>query len=83
MSNENSPLTGSIQKIKVQQAVGDYFHVMDEHKLTNEEALVAWNMLGFTLFQEMNPDETHAQTQERMMAFSRDLYASSLPAGNS
>ena len=38
--------------------------------------LVAWNMLGFTIFQDTYPDENHDAIQSRMNKFSQDLFAS-------
>jgi len=49
---------------------------MDENELDLEDGLVAWNMLGFTMFQDTYPDENHAAIQQRMAEFSQSLFAS-------
>ena len=46
------PLDEAKRRIKVEQVVRDFFVVLDQHHLTLEEGMVAWNMLGFTMFQE-------------------------------
>ena len=50
---------------------------MDENELDLEDGLVAWNMLGFTIFQDTYPDENHDAIQQRMKEFSQTLFASS------
>ena len=42
------PLDEAKRRIKIEQVVRDFFMVLDQHHLTLEEGLVAWNMLGFT-----------------------------------
>lgn len=62
------------RKMVIEQAVRDFLHVLEHHQLNYEDGLVAWNMLGFTVFQEMYPNEPHVQTQQRMMEFSQQLF---------
>ena len=50
--------------------------LMDENDLDMEDGLIAWNMLGFTIFQERYPDENHDSIQQRMAEFSQSLFAS-------
>ena len=50
------PLDEAKRRIKVEQVVRDFFVVLDQHHLTLEEGMVAWNMLGFTMFQEAYPE---------------------------
>jgi hypothetical protein len=68
------PLDEAKSKIRVEQAVRDFLHVLDQHNLTFEEGLVAWNMLGFTMFQDFYPEATHEQVQAQMMQFSQQLF---------
>ena len=39
-----------------------------------EDGLIAWNMLGFTIFQDTYPDENHVSIQQRMAEFSQSLF---------
>ena len=50
------PLDEAKRRIKVEQVVRDFFMILDQHHLTLEEGMVAWNMLGFTMFQEAYPE---------------------------
>jgi len=50
--------------------------LLDENELDMGDGLIAWNMLGFTIFQNTYPDENHASIQQRMAEFSQSLYAS-------
>ena len=79
---EDNILDDAKRRIKIETTVRDFLHIMDQNELQVEEGLVAWNMLGFTIFQEVYPGEHHSQTQERMREFSEQLYASSSPANN-
>lgn len=76
MSEEITALDDAKRRIKVEQTVRDFLHVLDQHELTMEEGLVAWNMLGFTIFQEMFPDKTHQEIQGQMTHFSENLFIS-------
>jgi hypothetical protein len=76
MNGENI-LDDAKRRIKIEQSVRDFLHIMDTHQLQLEEGLIAWNMLGFTIFQERYPEDTHAETQQRMLAFSQQLFESS------
>jgi hypothetical protein len=49
---------------------------LDENELDLEDGLVAWNMLGFTIFQDTYPDENHDAIQRRMADFSKSLFDS-------
>jgi proline dehydrogenase len=50
--------------------------LLDENELDLEDGLVAWNMLGFTIFQDTYPDENHDEIQQRMADFSKSLFDS-------
>ena len=50
--------------------------ILDQHHLTLEEGMVAWNMLGFTMFQEAYPEASHDQIQQQMLGFSQQLFES-------
>ena len=76
MSNNSAPLTDITRKLRVEQAVRDFLEILDQNELDLEEGLVAWNMLGFTIFQDLYPDESHDQTHQRMIEFSRQLFES-------
>ena len=55
MSNDSSPLTDITRKLRVEQTVRDFLEILDQNELDLEEGLVAWNMLGFTIFQDLHP----------------------------
>ncbi len=74
--SEQSPLDDAKRRLKVEQAVRGFLQVMEDEELTVEEGLVAWNMLGFTIFQDVYPDDSHELTQEKMMTFSQSLFDS-------
>ena len=76
MSNDSAPLTDITRKLRVEQTVRDFLEILDQNELDLEEGLVAWNMLGFTIFQDLYPDESHDQTHHRMIEFSRQLFES-------
>ncbi len=64
------------RKLKVEQAVRAFLHVMEEQELNLEEGLVAWNMLGFTLFQDLYQEASHEEIHARMIEFSNTLFGS-------
>ncbi len=74
MSEDFQPLTDITRKLRVEQTVRDFLEILDNNELDLEEGLVAWNMLGFTIFQDLHPDESHEQTYQRMMDFSKQLF---------
>ena len=76
MSNQTFILEKAKRKAKIEQTVRDFLKLLDENKLDMEDGLIAWNMLGFTMFQNTYPDENHASIQRRMAEFSQSLYAS-------
>ena len=76
MSNDSTPLNDITRKLRVEQTVRDFLEILDQNELDLEEGLVAWNMLGFTIFQNLYPDESHDQTHQRMIEFSRQLFES-------
>ena len=59
MAAHNSILDDAKRKIQIEQTVRGFLELMDENELDLEEGLVAWNMLGFTIFQDTYPDENH------------------------
>ena len=70
------PLDEAKRRIKVEQVVRDFFMILDQHHLTLEEGMVAWNMLGITMFQEAYPEASHEQIQQQMQGFSQQLFES-------
>ena len=76
MSAQTSILDGAKRKIKIEQTVRSFLELMDENELDLEDGLVAWNMLGFTIFQDTYPDENHDAIQQRMNEFSQTLFTS-------
>ncbi len=68
------------RKLVIEQTVRDLLHVLDTHQLPLAEGLVAWNMLGFTMFQELYPDASHQEVQEKMINFSESLFNSRHPS---
>ena len=71
-----SPLDEAKRKLKVEQVVRDFLHVLEHHHLDLEEGLVAWNMLGFTIFQDLYPEASHTEIQQHLIAFSKNLFHS-------
>ncbi len=63
------------RKAKIEQTVRGFLNLMDENDLDKEDGLIAWNMLGFTIFQDTYPDENHVSIQQRMAEFSQSLFA--------
>ncbi len=76
MSAQTSILDQAKRKILIEQTVRGFLELMDENELELEDGLVAWNMLGFTMFQDTYPDENHAEIQQRMSDFSKNLFDS-------
>ncbi len=76
MSTETFVLDDIKRKLKVEQAVRGFFQVMDTEELQLEEGLVAWNMFGFSIFQDMYPDASHTEIQQKMIEFSTNLFNS-------
>ena len=77
MDDNTTFIDDAKRKLKVEQAVRGFFHVMDNEQLDVEEGLVAWNMFGFAIFQDLNPDAPHEEVQEKMIEFSTNLFLSS------
>ena len=59
MSENVSFLDDAKRRLKIEQAVRGFFHVMETEELEMQEGLIAWNMFGFTIFQDMYPDADH------------------------
>ena len=76
MGENSSPLTDLTRRLRVEQTVRDFLEILDNNELDLEEGLVAWNMLGFTIFQDLHPDESHEQTHQRMVDFIKQLFES-------
>jgi proline dehydrogenase len=76
MSDQTSILDGAKRKIKIEHTVRSFLELLDENELDLEDGLVAWNMLGFTIFQDTYPEEDHDAIQQRMNEFSQTLFAS-------
>ena len=76
MSAQTSIFDNAKRKIQIEQTVRGFLQLLDENELDLEDGLVAWNMLGFTMFQDTYPDENHAAIQQRMAEFSQSLFAS-------
>ncbi len=76
MSDQTFILEKAKRKAKIEQTVRGFLKLLDENELDMEDGLIAWNMLGFTMFQNTYPGETHAFIQQRMADFSKSLFAS-------
>ena len=76
MSDQTFILEKAKRKAKIEQTVRGLLKWLDENELDMGDGLIAWNMLGFTIFQNTYPDENHASIQQRMAEFSQSLYAS-------
>ena len=76
MSAQTSIFDNAKRKIQIEQTVRGFLQLLDENKLDLEDGLVAWNMLGFTIFQDTYPEENHDEIQQRMSDFSKGLFDS-------
>ena len=76
MSAQTSIFDNAKRKIQIEQTVRGFLQLLDENELDLEDGLVAWNMLGFTIFQDAYPEENHDEIQRRMADFSRNLFDS-------
>ena len=76
MSAQTSIFDNAKRKIQIEQTVRGFLQLLDENELDLEDGLVAWNMLGFTIFQDTYPEENHGEIQRRMADFSRNLFNS-------
>ena len=76
MSSTKSIFDNAKRKIQIEQTVRGFLQLLDENELDLEDGLVAWNMLGFTIFQDTYPEENHDEIQRRMADFSRNLFDS-------
>ena len=76
MSSTKSILDNSKRKIQIEQTVRGFLQLLDENELDLEDGLVAWNMLGFTIFQDTSSEEYHDEIQPRMADFSKNLFDS-------
>ena len=76
MSAQTSIFDNAKRKIQIEQTVRGFLQLLDENELDLEDGLVAWNMLGFTIFQDTYPEENHVEIQRRMADFSRNLFDS-------
>ncbi len=76
MSSQTSIFENAKRKIQIEQTVRGFLQLLDENELDLEDGLVAWNMLGFTVFQDTYPEENHAEIQQRMTNFSQSLFDS-------
>ena len=76
MSSTKSIFDNAKRKIQIEQTVRGFLQLLDENELDLEDGLVAWNMLGFTIFQDTYPEENHDEIQKRMSDFSKGLFDS-------
>ena len=76
MSAQTSIFDNAKRKIQIEQTVRGFLQLLDENELDLEDGLVAWNMLGFTIFQDTYPEENHDEIQKRMSDFSKGLFDS-------
>ena len=76
MSSTKSIFDNAKRKIQIEQTVRGFLQLLDENELDLEDGLVAWNMLGFTIFQDTYPEENHDEIQQRMTDFSKELFDS-------
>ena len=77
MEFSQEPLGEITQKLRVEQTVRDFLHILEQNQLGMQEGLVAWNMLGFTYFEDLYSGESHEQTQKQIIQFSEQLFNSS------
>jgi len=73
MSAQTSIFDNAKRKIQIEQTVRGFLQLLDENELDLEDGLVAWNMLGFTIFQDTYPEENHDEIQQRMEDISLNL----------
>lgn len=76
MSAQTSIFDNAKRKIQIEQTVRGFLQLLDENELDLEDGLVAWNMLGFTIFQDTYPEENYDEIQQRMADFSKKLFDS-------
>jgi len=76
MSAQTSIFDNAKRKIQIEQTVRVFLQLLDENELDLEDGLVAWNLLGFTNFQDTYPEENHDEIQQRMAEFSKNLFDS-------
>ena len=76
MSSTKSIFDNAKRKIQIEQTVRRFLQLLDENELDLEDGLVAWNMLGFTIFQDTYPEENHDEIQQRMADFTKKLFDS-------
>ena len=76
MSAQTSIFDNAKRKIQIEQIVRGFLQLLDENEFNLEDGLVAWNMLGFTIFQDTYPEENHDEIQQRMADFSKHLFDS-------
>ena len=76
MSAQTTLFDNAKRKIQIEQTVRGFLQLLDENELDLEDGLVAWNMLGFTIFQDTFPEENHDEIQQRMADFSKKLFDS-------
>jgi len=73
MSAQTSIFDNAKRKIQIEQTVRGFLQLLDENELDLEDGLVAWNMLGFTIFQDTYPEENHDEIQQRMTDITNEL----------
>ena len=76
MNLQQESLSEITKKLRVEQTVRDFLETLEKNQLDINEGLVAWHMLGFTIFQDFYPDESHEETHKRMTEFSERLFNS-------
>ena len=76
MSAQTSIFDNAKRKIQIEQTIRGFLQLLDENELDLEDGLVAWNMLGFTIFQDTYREENHDEIQRRMADFSKNLFDS-------
>ena len=74
--HDEPPLNTIKRKLKVEQTVREFLNLMDENELNLEEGLIAWNMLGFTMFQDQDPDASYQEIQKHMIGYSEQIFYS-------
>ena len=67
MSAQASIFDNAKRKIQIEQTVRAFLQLLDENELDLEDGLVAWNMLGFTIFQNTYPEEKHDAIQQQSL----------------
>ena len=70
MEFNHEPLGEITQKLRVEQTVRAFLQILEQNQLEIKEGLVAWNMLGFTIFKDLyfeGKPRTDAKADDRIL----------------